>query len=142
MAQTIENITDITLPLLSSRNGAGLAFDRKAEVIDLLDRHSDEELGQNLAAVIVLIRLMISFDETKLLDRCVSVFEKNIGDYGGEDKNHLLMNFERFIGLSKYNNIAEMTEHFRKALTYLDGPFTGEERVGKGKRHAQSLLLC
>ncbi|MCL2034245.1 MAG: LuxR C-terminal-related transcriptional regulator [Oscillospiraceae bacterium] len=141
MAQTIENMKDITLPLLSSWNGAGLTFDHKADVIDLLDRHSDEELGQNLAAVIILIRLMISFDETKLLDRCVSVFERNIDSYDGVDKNHLLMNFERFIGLSKYNNIAEMTEHFRKALTYLDGPFTGEERVGNWTFGSPSVLL-
>jgi LuxR family maltose regulon positive regulatory protein len=141
MAQKNDSATDITLSLLSSRNGAGLTFDHKAEVIDLLDRHSDEELGQNLAAVIVLIRLMISFDETRLFDRCVSVFEKCIGDYSGEDKNHLLMNFERFIGLSKYNNIAEMTEHFRKSLTYLDSPFTGEERVGNWTFGSPSVLL-
>ena len=141
MALTNDSTTDITLAQLSFRYGAGLTFDHKADVIDLLDRHSDAELAENLAAVIVLIRLMISYDEKVRFSRCVSVFENNIDGYGGADKNMLMMNFERFIGLSKYNDIAEMTVHFRKSLTYLNGPFTGEERVGNWTFGSPSVLL-
>jgi len=141
MAQTIDFTTDITLPALSAQDGADLTFEHKEEVINCLDRCTDTELAENLAAVIVLIRLMISYDERVQFSRCVSVFEKNIDVYNGADKNMLLMNFERFIGLSKYNNIAEMTEHFRTSLTYLDAPFTGEERIGNWTFGSPSVLL-
>ncbi|MDR2899280.1 MAG: helix-turn-helix transcriptional regulator [Clostridiales bacterium] len=141
MSKTNAYTNAITLSALSSQNGAGLTYEHKEQVINCLNLCSDTELSQNLAAVIVLIRLMISYDEKARLVRCIKVFESGIGAYTGSDKNMMIANYERFIGLAQYNNIAEMTKHFKIALAHSDGSFAGEERIGNWTFGSPSVLL-
>ena len=138
-----EKAGDLAMKLtaLASRNGAGLTNEHKEKIIDCLDRCPDAVLGQNLTAVLVFIRFMISYNERARLARCIAVFENGIGGFEGADKNLLLMNYERFLSLTKYNDIAEMSKHHRKALAYMDRPYTGEERIGNWTLGSPSVLL-
>lgn len=135
------NSVMMLLEALASRNGADLTNAHRKKLIECLDRCPDVALTQNLTAVLVFIRFMISYNERDRLGRCISAFENSIGDFTGAEKNMLIMNYERFLSLTKYNDIAEMSVHHRKALTYMDRPFTGEERVGNWTFGSPSVLL-
>jgi LuxR family maltose regulon positive regulatory protein len=117
------------LTALVSRNGVDLTNTQREKVIACLDGCPDAVLGQNLSAVLVLARCMFSYKEMTRFGRCIAVFENNIGAFSGieSERNALMMNYERFLALSKFNSIEGMSYHHRRALDYKDDKYRTEE---------------
>ena len=133
----------LILMALSTVKGAAVTGEHRQKIIRYFDDCPQELKIQNLAAMLVFIRFMISYNESVRLKAACAIFEGQIDAFGGtrEQKNALWMEYERLLSLTKYNNIREMSKHHRNALYYMDKPVTGEENKGNWTFGSPSVLL-
>lgn len=133
----------LILMALSSVKGEAITGEHKQKIIEYFDNCPQELKSQNLAAMLVFIRFMISYNERVRLKAACAVFEEHMDAFAGtrEQKNALWMEYERLLSLTKYNDIREMSKHHRNALCYMDKPVTGEENKGNWTFGSPSVLL-
>jgi LuxR family maltose regulon positive regulatory protein len=134
---------NLILAALTKEWGATITGEHKAKIIEYFDLCRKELNAQNLKAVLVFMRFMISYKEIERLKEACRVFEENIDMFEGthEEKNYLMVEYERFSSLMKYNNIMEMSKHHRKALSYMGAHLGNEESVGNWTFGSPSVLL-
>lgn len=134
---------NLLLMVLAEEKGAAVTGEHREKIIEYFDRCPRELKAQNLAATLVFIRLMISYNENARRREACDIFERHIDRFAGprEQKRFLLMEYERLLSLTQYNRIREMAAHHRKAFSYMDSPVTGEESKGNWTFGSPSVLL-
>ena len=133
----------LILRALAQTKGANVTGEHKEMIIGCFDSCPASLKAGNPAALLVFIRLLISYNETARLREACAVFEQSIDgiSFPPPEKNALLMEYERMLSLTKYNNIREMAKHHQNALRYMEKPVSGEEKKGNWTFGSPSVLL-
>ncbi len=134
---------DMVLRALAQTKGANVTGEHKGAILGYFDRCPSAIKVANPAALLVFIRFLISYNEAARLREACACFEQAVGSFTGlpSKKNALLMEYERLLSLTKYNNIREMGKHHQNALRYMEKPVSGEEAKGNWTFGSPSVLL-
>ena len=133
----------LVLRALAQTKGANVTGEHKRSILACFDRCPPAVKAGNPAALLVFIRFLISYNEAARLREACAAFEQAAASFTGPpvEKNALLMEYERLLSLTKYNNIREMARHHQNALRFMEKPVTGEEAKGNWTFGSPSVLL-
>lgn len=133
----------LVLRTLAQTKGANVTGEHKGTILACFDRCPPAIKAGNPAALLVFIRFLISYNESARMQEACAIFEQAASSFASlpAEKNALMMEYERLLSLTKYNNIREMARHHQNALRYMERPVTGEETKGNWTFGSPSVLL-
>jgi len=134
---------ELLLTVLERERGGAIALEHREKIIKYMESCPFEIKCKRPFAVMAYVRLMLAFNEIEKLILGFGDLEKIIEQFPGdqEQKDYLLGGYEHLLSLTKYNDIAEMSVHHKKALSFLKVPIPVTDAQGSWTFGSHSVLL-
>ena len=133
----------LILETLSQLLGTGITGEDKEKMLGYFNNCPRELFLENLLALLVFMRFIISYNEMDKLAEICSLFENTINkaSLSEAERKDLLVEYEFLLSLTQYNNIRAMSKHHKRAISYMEKPRTGTEECGSWTFGCPSVLL-